>query len=289
MNKNQWKVISESVTGQRQHNRIQQQSIYRLFEAIVGGDEKTMDELIEQGVSLDSSIITNSDMQSPMAYRFFPEDYPHNQITPLAMASFKGDVEMVEFLLKKGADATFPLPTGKDSLWIACLAGSESVWDCLKDFMLNSITGINWKLRTNDGHRTTRLIDAVVNRRLFAVKDILGNVDLDAVDSEGKTALHHNLAQDPYTESDIEIARLLIEYGAPVNVEDNDGVIPVAMIQTQEQEVIFEPSSLFEATPQAKQLAKKQRLHKEALKPSTPSSDPTEPSFPAIKRSPNFM
>ena len=57
------------------------------------------------------------------------------------------------------------------------------------------------------------------------VKD--SDVDIDAVDNKGRSALHHLIEAIPYaTYEDVEILKLLSNAGAELNVKDKMGFTP---------------------------------------------------------------
>ena len=288
LNKREWELISHSVITQRHDERVQQQALFRLFDAVERRDSSLIARLVEHGVPLDAPLQLSGPTATPLADQYRPLDYPFDQISAMGWAAFRDDVDGLELLYRHGADPSFPGPTGRDPLWMAMWANSVHSWDWIKNTSLSSPYGVNWSLRTADGHRTTRLMDAVIRRNLNAARDIVGNVDLHAVDYTGRTALHHNLLQDPYTDMDIQIARLLIEYGAPVNVEDHEGVAPAALAATPEQEALMDRAMLNDISQEAHERAAAQRQHLDAQKPAPMDPDPSEPQFPQIQKPVKF-
>lgn len=171
---------------------------------------------------------------------------------------------------------------------MALLAGAIHSWDYLVRHCSDNGFGVSWSSRTTDGRRITRLMDAVVRRNVSAAKDIIPNIDVNAIDNNGRTALHLNFLQDPYTDADVQIARLLIEYGAPVNEEDHEGVTPASLASTPEQFALLDRAQLAQITEDVQRRAQLQRQHLKAQEPEKPNSDPTDPGFPQIQRPVKF-
>ena len=287
LNRREWDLISHAVSTQRQDERVQQQALFRLFQSVVNRDEDLLARVVKSGTPLDAPLFLGGPSASPLADQFRPLDYPFDQITAMGWAAFTDDVQALKTLYSYGADPQFPGPTGRDPLWMALLGGAIHAWDWLKDVGLQTPYGISWSMRTADGKRTTRLMDAVVRRNFQAAKDIAPLVDLAAVDHTGRTALHYNFLQDPYTDVDEQIARLLIEYEAPIRAEDHEGVSPAALAQTPAQEALVERAALAEISAEVHARAQAQREHLQAVEP-TPTPDPSEPQFPQIQKPVKF-
>ena len=86
----------------------------------------------------------------------------------------------------------------------------------------------------------------------------------------------------------MQIAQLLVEYGAPVTTEDHEGVSPAALAQTPEQKSFIDYANLKEITMEAYERAQKQRRQLEADTPTPAPSDPSEPNFPQIQKPVRF-
>lgn len=286
LNKREWEVVSHSITHQRQNERVQQQSLYRVLEALSKRNDIILEKLVETGVFLDAPLLKSGDSAAPNASAMFPLDYPFDRITPMGWAAYTDDVAALERLYNLGADPSFPGPQNRDALWMALWGNSVHAWDWLKNIIADT-HGINWNMRSTDGHRTTRLMDAVVRKNIFAVRDIIPNVDVSAVDYVGRTALHYNLLQDPYTEIDLQIGRMLVEYGAPIESEDHEGVAPAALAHTSEQQALMDNAILASVSLEAHARAEAQRNHISAQEPVA-QPDPTEPGFPQIQKPVRF-
>lgn len=293
LNKKEWDVVSKTVSAQRQNERVQQQAIYRLFEALETNNQSMVQKLIENTTPLDFPLFFSSsdplhapkvvrDSVVPGADNFKPIDYPFGHITPMGWAAWRDDVDMLDYLERLGADPHFPGADGRDAMWMALWNDAIHAWDWFCD------RSPNWALRTADGKRTTRLIDAVRRRSVHAVRTLVNHVDVSAFDMTGRTALHYNFLQNPYTDADAQIARLLVEYGAPVNSEDHEGVTPAALAQTPEQMAAVQMAELTIISEQAREAAARQRAHLEAQSPTPKPDDPSDPGFPQIQKPVQF-
>jgi len=287
LNSRQWNLISESVLKTRQNERIQQQAMYRLFQALSNGDDDMLRRLLENGVVLDLALHKNGESAAPRADEFFPADYPFNQMTPVLWAAFNNDVPTLKILYEYGADILFPAVAGRDALTLAMWNNAVGAWSWLRDTAHEHGMNIPWNQRSNDGKRITRLMDAVRLRNLFAVQEIVTHVDVACWDAQGRTALHHNFLQDPYTDVDYQIARVLVDFGAPTRVEDHEGVSVVALAATPEQEALMDNVLLREISEEARLKAEDQRNRLKANQ-DQPERDPTEPGFPQIQKPVKF-
>jgi len=292
MKKEAWNAVSHTVATTRQNDRVKQQQVYRLIEALKKTDDVMFKKLIDMGVSPDTPLYLEGDISSPMAKDLFL-DVPAattlkmDFVTPLGFFALSDDVGPMQKLVKSGADLSFPGFHGRDPLWLSMIASAPNAWDFIKSYFVSTGQDIPWRARTSNGKRTTRLMDAVLHRNLDAVRDIIGHVKVDDTDFSGKTALHYNFLQEPYTEIDAQIGRLLVSYGAPVEAEDHDGVAPAALALAPEQKVLIDAAVLSKMTQEAFDRAQSQRTkidHDNIVKPT----DPSDPGFPQIQRPVRF-
>ena len=291
MDTNAWNTISRTIDATRADERVKQQAVFRLIESLKNSDYIRFQSLLDAGISPDASMLLRGDASPPMALELmedkYLEHYPYDFITPLGWAALHDDVESSRRLVGAGADIAFPGPQGRDALWMALLGASIHTWDFLRNEYTRLGVDVPYSARTTDGKRTTRLMDAVVRRNVTAVADMIKYVPLDAVDYTGRTALHYNFLQDPYNEIDSQIGKMLIQYGAPVQGEDHEGVSPASLAQTPEQTILINRSILAEVTMEAHERAQAQRNQIEANKPG-PDMDPSEPAFPQIQKPVRF-
>ena len=283
MERTAWDVISQTASSTRQEERMRQQAVYRLIQSLEQGDDVIFRKLLQMNIPVDAPLYIKGDTASPLSKEMVPEDFAFEFITPACWAAMHDDVTSLQKLLNAGSDLSFPGPTGRDPLWFALLNSAVHSWDFIKDQAEEHGLEISWNARTSDGKRTTRLMDAVVFMNLDAVRDLIGRVDLSAFDATGRTALHYNFLQDPYTEVDINIGKLLLNYGAPAEAEDYEGVSVASLAQTPEQQALLDKAVLSKISVEAFEKAQAQRDTLDAKKP-TPEQDPSEPQFPQIQR-----
>lgn len=163
-----------------------------------------------------------------------------NQGTPLSLASFNGHIEIVEFLIEKGADINMRVEKGGQTPLIAAIVGREEIAKLLvekgADVNVKDNAGwspLTWASATNRAEIAKLLIDkgAPINEKnnqgqtslMFASKwgyieivELLidKKVEINMQMDDGWTAL-----MDAIDSDQIEIAKLLIEKGADVNLK----------------------------------------------------------------------
>ena len=292
MKKEAWDAVSHTVSVTRQNERVRQQHAFRLVEALKKNDDVMFKKIMSMGISPDTPLYLEGDTASPLAKDLFA-DVPvfsslrMDFVTPLGFFAISDDVVAMDKLLKADADLSFPSYHGRDPLWLSMIASAPNAWDFIKSYFASTGQEIPWRARTSNGKRTTRLMDAVVHRNLDAVRDIIGHVNVGDSDYSGRTALHYNFLQDPYTEIDMNIGRLLVNYGAPVEAQDHDGVVPAALALAPEQKVLIDAAVLSKMTQEAFDRAQGQR-QKMDMENIVKPSDPTEPGFPQIQKPVRF-
>jgi ankyrin repeat protein len=174
-----------------------------------------------------------------------------NRQTPLMVAAHGGSEEMTALLLKHGAHTEIKDNEGKTALMHA-LCDAERVCQLVEH---------RASLEARDCHGRTALLGAVQRSYLKTVHVLLKQgADTQAVDNQGETALHvavRQAAQQEQTlrtlEADVtceqpkypsahrllwlvreraeelqEVVRLLVQYGAKVDVSDNQSITPLA-------------------------------------------------------------
>ncbi|MCR4623430.1 MAG: ankyrin repeat domain-containing protein [Alphaproteobacteria bacterium] len=133
-------------------------------------------------------------------------------ITALHLAAQEGYAEIAELLIKHGANVNAESEDGRTPLFFA-----ENVKTA--ELLIEHGADIYWKNRNGD----TALLSVLKNERIqiekyYLVKRLLkSGADVNA-SNRGITALHL-AAQEGY----VEIAELLIKYGANVNASDDNG------------------------------------------------------------------
>ena len=160
--------------------------------------------LVENGFDLESKI--NDD---------------NSDYTPLMIAVYKEDYDMVKYLLDKGANPNASNNENKTALMIANDDGNFDISKLLIE------QGAN--INTQDEYGLTALMNAAMIGDYEMVKFLLENgANINTKDNDGNTVLYYNIYYDHYGKEEMienakKIFNLLIKYGADVNTKDNDG------------------------------------------------------------------
>ena len=143
--------------------------------------------------------------------------------TPLISAVRNDNIKLGTFLLNMGASITYqPIDLEEDAFWEA-LKGKK--YDFLKLFIERRCP-----LRRH-ASKVTPLIYATIERDVKGVELLLQhyNINVKEVDGNRNTALHYNVSNDPQTEEDTEIGKMLIAAGADIQSANFDGKTPQDM------------------------------------------------------------
>lgn len=173
----------------------------RLFEAVVGKEIDTVRELLNSGVDINAQ--------------------NEQGRTAIMIATYANDAEMVKVLIDEGADVDIQ----DDMLNNPFLyAGAEGYMDILK---LMIAAGADPKITNRYGG--VALIPASEHGYVEVVEELLTNTktDVNHVNNLGWTALLEAIILNDGSEKQQQTIRLLIEYGADVNLADKDGVTPL--------------------------------------------------------------
>ncbi|KAL1110027.1 hypothetical protein AAG570_014174 [Ranatra chinensis] len=145
-------------------------------------------------------------------------------MTPLMEAVKNNRTDMVSLLLQQGADADAMTEYGLTALHIATHWSPESIPTLIA-------AGVDIHAATQDGD--TALHFAAKSNRTASVKALLdAGFPPNTVNAEGNTALH-KAANNP------ETVELLIQYGADVNLENEEKLAPFEMQCSPESLKLF--------------------------------------------------
>ncbi|MEI0608264.1 ankyrin repeat domain-containing protein, partial [Brachyspira pulli] len=159
--------------------------------------------LVENGFDLESRIKADR------------SDYDY---TPLMIAVYKEDYDMVKYLLDKGANPNTANNENKTALMIAI---ANNNFDISK-LLIQQGANIN----TKDEYGYTALMRAAMIESYEMVKFLLENgANINTKDNDGNTVLYYNIYYADYGELENakKIFNLLIKYGADVNTKNNYG------------------------------------------------------------------
>lgn len=208
---------------------VRQQRLFRLFQALRAGKQPLAEQIVDQGMALDECLLQDGRRGSVPGANVFVDAVPPSdpvlpaEVTLLSWAASEGRLEDIAWLITVGADLHMRLIGGRDAAWVAMERGQVEATELLLNM------GAFPDLRLHEGSRLTRLMAAARCRQVDVVAYLLSTkrVVVDQYDESGRTALHHSLSQQPYTQEDMEISRLLLAAGADAYFTDNDGINPV--------------------------------------------------------------
>lgn len=278
----EWQMAASAVDAAQAFERASQQRVFRLVQALGRGDTQGALKALQAGAGIDEPLKFDVENDGvPGALELLPPEFalPNTgtpvppPLTPLAIAAIKNDRDATQWLLDNGALVGTVLSAGRDAAWFAI---ENRASDCYRLLMEQGA----WPaLILSDSSRRTRLMAAVLVRDEHAVGDLLRRrVKVNQYDRAGRTALHHNLAQVPYTDEDAVIARLLLAEGANPNVEDNDGIPAHALAKTDEQKALMDGYRIGAVTDEVRRKIEEAAADPVLLDPAT------DPGLPQIRR-----
>ncbi|XP_074640428.1 fibronectin type 3 and ankyrin repeat domains protein 1-like [Tubulanus polymorphus] len=137
--------------------------------------------------------------------------------SPLMVASQKGYLDVVNALIKRGADVNLQDETGKTSLMLACYAGRLNIVEILRE------NQASYTIKDKNG--AIAIHSACDGQNLEVIKYLIDDgADVNARDTtSGWTPLHRCAAIG----GNKEVANLLIRKGAVIESKDNDGKTPL--------------------------------------------------------------
>lgn len=169
------------------------------------------------------------------------------RITPLSVAVLEDNLDMVKALIQKGADPNLIFDEGIDAFSLATTLNYNKICNFLQE------NGSRIKKYRMLNTYETRLITATKASNPHVVKYILSK-DRESVnfyDSNGKTALHYNLAKEPFSNNDALITEMLIAANADRNAIDIDGFKPtdyVAEAETSKLQSVLDKATIKQIT-----------------------------------------
>lgn len=283
VSKREWAVTLSAIDGSSERMMAEQQRLFRLAQAIERNQWAFAEKLADDGLALDTLFLwadgPGSPHVAPGAGHLVPEhlkDLAPDGLTLLGLFAAQGHADAVRWLITRGACTTTQMAQGRDAAWLAMEAGAMDIYECLKPY------GIYPHARLQDGSGTTRLIAATCLRQADMVSDFLkAGAAPNAYDTRGRTALHHNFSQDPYTDVDVDIARLLLDNAGSLNMEDEEGVPVHALAMHDVQRALMDGHTLRHV------FAKPVRPTVEPLDPAGETDPSTHPdNDPAPARAP---
>lgn len=191
------KVINKSVMNQK------------LLEAANENDNQTIVDSVRAGANIDTK--------------------NENGATPLFIASHKGNVEMVKFLLENGANPDIAIKLGATPLFVA-VQGNGNLE--IIDLLLKNKAEIH--VRDHEG-KTSLILAASENGNIDIAKKLVGRgAEINAYTEQGITALFF-AAQNGFT----DFAKLLIDEGANLDIAMERGATPLFIAcQTGQTEMV---------------------------------------------------
>ncbi len=152
--------------------------------------------------------------------------------TSLMYAVVSGNPETVRILLIRGANINQAGSNGWTALMIAAAKGRKEIAQILLDH--------GSEVNVRDMYGWTPLMRAAYEKRPGVVGILLKHqqVDVNAVDDRGETALHHVA-----THGDVEIAQQLIEHCANPQLRNEQGQTPAMVAAASKHQQLVMPLS----------------------------------------------
>lgn len=199
LTQNEWRVVESSYKQHEERTALRNKSLIRLINAVYKSNLEKVEELIKEGAPVNLTI---------------------EGISPLAAAVENNDLHMVQLLIKKGAVLTHKVTDkGIDAAWLALDYEHMNMFE----FLIGQ--GASLKFRSSYKYQT-RLIAATIASNVEAVRFLCAHkaTDVNAYDSDGRTALHYNFLKTPYEEKEVEIGRIILNAGGSLEIKDKDEI-----------------------------------------------------------------
>jgi ankyrin repeat protein len=164
-----------------------------------------------------------------------------DQQTPLHVASYLGNLEIVRLLLDHGAELEANCDVGEKPLHFVSCGAYKSQVDGVRTAQLLLKRGANVNTRRHD--RSTPL-NVASRFGMFEIVRLLidHGAEVDAADHFGKTPLYQvsRANYEPQEDNRVRVAQLLLNHGADVNAMDKSGVTPLALVSRNERSQLAE-------------------------------------------------
>ena len=200
-----------------------------LMQATAKGHIRVVKLLLDRGADVDYQS-TRSSTESHYTYTYMDLE----GVSALMVACVAGNLELVKLLLEKGAKVDLRTKTGKTALMLSTITGrrlSDVSWSSRSSTsnsveIIQQLLSKSSKVNFQDEVGGTALVYAVRDQLLEAVKLLLDKkAELDIVtDHQGTPPFN---AAIRISRSHPEIARLLLERGAPVDLQDRQKKTPL--------------------------------------------------------------
>lgn len=282
--------MADALDGSVRHGHSQQQRLFRLFQAMRANDLDQAQDLLDAGAPIDLPLqLSEAAGGPPRAEQFRFHELPElASLTVLGYAAGRGEYDHVIWLLQRMASVSAPFSGGRDAAWLAMEMGQVDIMSSLLD------KGASIGLRVKDGKDTTRLIAATRAGNLQAVEALLQRkARPNAYDAVGRTALHYNFEKDPYTDADLQIGRLLIDWGGNPAAMDQAGTLPADLAHCDPQYALLRAHGLERRLRQADPDVVEPESQPEAEPDGFDPKDivrpsPDDPGTPQLNRVPVF-
>lgn len=284
-----WDQLRRTLDANQAHMRAQQQGLFRLFQAIKARQMNIAEELIEKGVSVNVPLILEEKEGGvPKCNMFQLPTLALPNITILGWVSAYGRLDQIDWLLSKDAEVPAPFGGGRDAAWVAM--ETRETLACVK--LLEAGAAVNYRI--NQDRQMSRLMAATQVSNVKIVKELLNRrARVNDCDRTGRSALHYNFEQNPYSVDDAEIGRLLIDWGGNANAEDMDGIPVHALAQDPAQMVVLQK---FELTTELSNVSlsameKLQERQLESVIEEEPliKLDGADPGLPQLQKAPKLQ
>ena len=160
-----------------------------------------------------------------------PNSFGHTPLagyTPLLFATYNGDAQLTAQLLNFHADPNLRSDDGTTVMFNALKANSPTRQRILTELLEH---GADVNARYSSQSRLTTLLRAVEGQDKDSVQVLLAHkADVNAQVENGWSPLHYAAALASNGHDMTEIATLLLDAGADVNLQNNEGQTPLSML-----------------------------------------------------------